>query len=96
MSRIIKQDSMFRIEENENYEPGKGNVFLMITFNGPKGMTDKCIGGADDGPGRDWEVTISAPYDQELDSDADCVGKCKTQQEAIEILWNHRHQAYIW
>jgi hypothetical protein len=97
MSRIIKSDDTFRIEENENYEAGKGNVFLMSKIYSKREFIDVCIGSAEPvvGDVNKWYVIVVKEYDSSTDSDAQVIGYYKTQSEAIEVLWKHRHDAYI-
>lgn len=86
------------VEENSNYEPGTGNLFLMASvYEAGKGYFDICIGGADRsslGSGK-WEVTVTKLYDEETDSDAMLIGTYDTQDEAKAALIEAQHVAYL-
>lgn len=90
--RILEdyQEDSYWIEENPNYVLGQGNLFLMR-------CTDKimCVGGIDIERGNTpkWIASISKPYDERTDSDCDLIYS-GSREEAINALWNARHQAY--
>lgn len=96
MARVLREDGMFRIEENDNYEPGQGNLFLMIKFLSKGEFVDRCIGSADNQSQKSWTVVINAPYNESTDSDAELIGNYGDRETAIESLWDNRHSAYIW
>lgn len=97
--RAVKDDGEFYVVLNSNYPPEKANAFLQrrcITgVTTPGGY--ECVGVADTTytpNGRKWVAHVSKPYDEETDSDMTGLGTFDAQQQAIDALWEGRHQAY--
>lgn len=92
------KDDLFWLEANANYQPERANIFLHRCR--PFGLTTPggydCTGSVDWTVGRPnneaWAASVQKPYDPETDSDARLVGYYATQEEAIEALWNARHE----
>lgn len=85
----IRADSVYCLDENTNYSPSQGNLFLTHI------PTNQCVGGIEKEliTGL-WMATIKIPYD--LGSDSDCKAVCEgTRNECIDTLWLNREQAYI-
>jgi hypothetical protein len=83
----------FWMETNINDPYNKGNVFL-CRYKHTKDLSDwDCIGSVDK-DGEHWTATINQPYDEENESDALCLGQFQSRDEAIQVLWNNRSQAY--
>lgn len=87
-SPILKTDDNYQIEENFNYSPGEGNCYLMHREFGV------AIGGVDKNilTGT-WEASIDCPPDPDTGSDSQILF-CGDRNEALEILWENRHEAY--
>src|SRR5688572_12821874 len=89
------------VEENQNYEPGTGNLFLMAElYDRKRGFYKYCIGGADrrlnqNGGWGKWDVTLLGPYDEDTDSDTIFIGSYDTQDEARDALMKAQHQACL-
>jgi hypothetical protein len=84
------------VEENQNYKPGTGNLFLHVElFDRKRGFYERCIGGADQDFSGKWIVTVSAPYNEETDSDALFIGSYDTQDEARLALLRAKDLAYL-
>lgn len=82
-------DQQFWIEANSNYPKGEGNAFLMAPH---VRHTAQCVGGVDK-EGKDWVATVNKLLDED-GSDVQEIGRSPNRDEAIQILWNKRHQAY--
>lgn len=93
--RAVKDDGEFYIVLNSNFPPEKANAFLQrrcaYGLTTPGGY--ECVGGADQRPNGKWRADVSAPYDEETGSDVTPLGEFDAQQQAIDALWEGRHQA---
>jgi hypothetical protein len=94
--RAVKDDGEFYIVLNSNFPPEKANGFLQRRCRSsettPGGW--ECVGGLDPQLNGKWIADVFAPYDEETGSDVTPLGEFDTQQQAIEALWEGRHQAY--
>lgn len=93
-SLTVKDDGEFFIVLNSNYPPERANAFLKVRcragLHAPAGW--ECVGSADPQLGGKWGADISAPED-DTGSDITPLGLFDSQQEAIDALWEARHQA---
>jgi hypothetical protein len=90
------------LEANVNYPPERANIFLFRRC--PSGLTTPggydCTGAVEWTIGRPdseaWAARIQALHDPETDSDARLIGYYATQGEAVDAVWNARHEtAYL-
>lgn len=88
-------DDKYWIEENTNFPEGQGNLFLMTAATEGSRSLAQCIGGLDrvHGSQNQWEASINIPYDEETDSDS-VVVFTGDRTQAIQALWQNRHNAY--
>lgn len=86
---LILEDGDYRLEENTNYSPGCGNIFLM--------RDRDCVGGADRvfGSSHDlWTATLHrVPPEDDPDSDAFAIAENVSRETAISELWDLRYLA---
>lgn len=94
--RAIRDDGEFYVVLNSNCPPEKANAFLQRRCAaGPQAPGGwECVGSADmDTVSGKWIADVAAPYDEDTGSDVLALGTFDNQQDAINALWEGRHQA---
>lgn len=92
----ILDDGQFYIELNVNYEPSVAPGFLQrrcsYGVTTPSGF--ECVGSFQKSLDGTWSADVSAPLNEDDDSDCLLIAKGVNRMEAIVALWRNRQVAF--
>ena len=93
---IILDDGVFYVELNVNSEASVAPGFLQRRC--ARGLTTpggyECVGSFGKAVDGTWRADVSAPWDEDTDSDCNVLARGVARMDAIAALWAGRHVAH--
>lgn len=86
-NRVLRDNLNFWLEEDAEYPPGKGSIFLC--YRCPDSTESRCVGGALE-KGNLWIADIDYPLDNDSHIDFRVIYEGESRDEALESLWEQR------